>query len=322
MKKSTSEKLNFIKKHAHRYWGTVCLVVAICVLIVSGSMAAYTNFSMARRVVTLKDGGLVMFSSNLLYTEGKNTVVDEYRNRKVTTTNNSFTVEIYNYVMGDASSYNNQDIKYSLKVTLLSESSNPSGYGIHINDTDTSYVLSEQDGSYSVNLQNQELLGNQASKVSYTISIPEEDKNGARIRIEAIPEESSYAATNNKKLAVGVIIGNLVLDKNWKGEILDSQSERVPKDYDGFNYAISGYGSGSITLSWNSAYLEVSPWFLEELNQSVTEENGWKKITFPVGGEGQPEAYQTQFYWSGKNRNITWAELKGAILLNYTAENE
>lgn len=317
------ERWNFIRKRFSTYWGTFCLVGALLVLGISGTFAAYTNFSMARRVVSVKDGSIVLFASNLLYTEDKSVQNSGYQNRRISLTGNTFAVEVYNYILADKDTFNNQTIQYTFRVSLVSSSHSPTGYAVLMNDEVHPFTLIE-DGTYGVSLTNQTLSGNQASKNSYTIQVPDTDKNGIRLIIEAIPDESSYPATNNKKLASGIVIGNLSLEKNWTGQFIDSRKQGEkdlnPKDYDGFNYGISGYGEGTITLSWNKQFLEINPWFVSDVNASVTNNTVWKSICFPVGGDSDyiQTAAQIQFYWASLSQDISWEDLAGYVEVSFT----
>jgi hypothetical protein len=74
---------------------------------------------------------------------------------------------------------------------------------------------------------------------------------------------------------------------------------------DGFNYDITGRGTGTITLSWNTKYITISPLSLQNLEkelESISAEISYPdgadqpKISFPVGGENQASRYTFQFY--------------------------
>ena len=333
MQRGNTNYCNRIKRWLKRYWGTVCLVSAVFVLCLSGTWAAYTNFSVARRVVSVKDGSTVLFTSNLLFTEDKLVSSDSYRNRKITlNSSNQFSLEIYNYVFGDKTTYNNHSIEYLLQIKLISQSLKPSGY--IVSDGSQQYALTLQDGAYSVSLDNQTLAGNKLSKNSYIIQVPEEDKNQVYLCIEAVPTEQAFSATNYKKLGAGILIGDMVLEKNWSGRILDLQDGLGPNQYDGFNYEITGFGQGTVVLTWDASRIDISPWFEENISEYIVDssnesvQNGWKLLKFRVGGENQPSAFQTQFYWVSEPPSISkdqvelqkewWKKIKDSILLTYS----
>lgn len=300
---------NLMKK----YWGTMSLLAAMLLLFIVGSFAAYTNFSSVRRVISVKTDDRVLFSSNLLYCEERNTESSSYKDKKITLTgSNNFVVEVYNYNLGDTSTYNNKTITYTLKATVYTGSESVSGYAVKT-DTEQSVAFSgtESEGIYTAELTDQELAGSSLSKKRYTFSVPESDKDKMQICVEAIPGDSSYGATSQKKLAAFIITGERILQKTWEGRFLDERTDRTPDDYDGFNYEITGNGQGEVTMTWDSGILKISPWLASQVVNGST-------IQFSVGGEGQPSAYQVQFYKADSwNPDIGWEQLLGAVTVTF-----
>lgn len=306
-----------MKSWMKKNWGMACLLGAVVLLCITGSLAAYTNFSYARRVVAAKTENRTLFSSNLLYTEDKTTESGLYRTKKITLSqNNSFLIEIYNYQLGDTKTYNNQTITYTLQCTLLASGDSVSGYSIQSGET--TYSFSAQDGNYVATIKNQTLERNVLSVNRFVFNVPEADRDKMKLCIEAIPEETSYNATNSKKLAAVILTGEMTVEKNWTGRLLDSQDGRSPNQYDGFNYEISGNGQGTVTLSWDTSVLKISPWFEGDTGGTLNTVDGWASIEFSVGGDDQPLSYQTQFYWIGKPQNIDWQPLSQKIKVSFT----
>jgi hypothetical protein len=70
------------------------------------------------------------------------------------------------------------------------------------------------------------------------------------------------------------------------------------KDYDFYNYVITGSGSGKLDIMWNPDYFDVSDFFFNTalsgvrfynnitepvtINDSTSDYNGWKKVTIEV----------------------------------------
>ena len=283
-------------------WGLVCLLAAVLLLCISGTLMAYTNFNSVRRLVSVNSDSNVLFYSNLLYAEPESTEKSDYRTKKLTLTGNQFTLNIYNYFPGDTATFNDQDITYTLRCTLLSDSNNGSGY--LVNGT----PFSKSDGTFGAVLSKQKLPGNVTSMNSYSVVIPDSEEDIIRIRIEAIPEgDASYAATKQHKLAAVVLHGELTAEDQWTGRIIDLQEGRSPADYDGFNYEISGTGAGTVTLTWDASKLKLDPWFRVAVNGKLSDSGN--SLTFSVGGEDQPSAYQLQFYWASQNRVSDWKDM-------------
>ena len=282
-------------------WGLACLLAAVLLLCISGTLMAYTNFNSVRRLVSVNSDSNVLFYSNLLYAEPESTDESDYRTKKLTLTENKFTLNIYNHFPGDTATFNDQDITYTLKCTLLSDSNN--GAGFSVDDT----AFSESDGTFGVELPNQTLAGNKTSMKSYSIAIPDLETDIIRIRIEAIPEGASYAATKHYKLAAVVLHGELAAEDQWTGRLIDQKEGRSPADYDGFNYEISGTGIGTVTLTWDESRLKLDPWFQDAVNGTLSDSGN--SLTFSVGGADQPSAYQLQFYWASQNRVSDWKDM-------------
>lgn len=308
-----------------KYMILLCLLVFVGILCTSWTYAAYTNFSSARRVVSVRAGERVLFSSNLLSVENSVTDPMLYQSKRIvlTTAENGetyFVVEIYNYDPGDVTVFNENDITYTLRVTVDSETYED--YDINNNNV----TFHEQNGEYIGEISGQKLKGGELSKHSFTIRVAEADKDRLSVRVEAIPDTESYKVTSQKKLAAIITAGELEVRKDWKGKFLDDQT-REPNAYDGFNYEISGNGKGTLTLSWDPVYLTINPWFPAEVGlsqENITDDvnhTGFKCISFSVNDN--QTAFQTQFYKADRwNSQIGWSAVTGGleskVIVTYT----
>lgn len=310
-----------LKKYIKKYWGTMCLLAAVLLLVVTGSFAAYTNFSSVKRVVSVKSRNQVLFSSNLLYSEEKDEISSGYKYKKITlntdldTQEKYFTVEIYNYNIGDTSTYNNKTITYKLNATVYTDIENAAGYMVN----GTSFQ--ESNGSYFVELPGQQLLNDSFHSNSYKFIVPQIDADQVKICVEAIPDVDSYSATDNRKLAAYVTTGEVEMEKNWAGHFLDETEGRYPYQYDGFNYEISGNGYGKVILTWETDKLQISPWFPKEVGVNNPDLSSGT-IEFGVGGANQPSAYQTQFYPVNKESLAEWRILTDAVAVKFEKSKE
>lgn len=353
MQKNNQKGKNCIKKWALQRWGILCFVCSVVLLVISGTLAAYTNFTMARRVVTIKDGSTVLFTSNLLYQmpypQGGNLNPKSYRTRQVKLgEDGTFTLEVYNFAPG-VTTQNDSQITYTLQITLLRPEYDSSAvYQIEANKTTIDWKTGEgANGAFGV-------------KVGLTLEAGKRDTNtikfkvpdNVQLQIEAIPDSNSLLATKNYMLASKITVGNLSSEKNWVGEIVDTKESLSPADYDGFNYSISGNGEGNITLYWDPTVFEISPWFIADLKKQgllsdgvttpseVPSTNpgndpaydagkaGWNYLQFHVGTEANAEAFVTQFYWkdvpkvlapSFYLKNLTWEYIQGKIVCEFEA---
>lgn len=306
------QKMKWIKEYGI-VLGVLLLVFSLGI---AGSYAAYVNYNSAKKVVATGETTKVFFSSNYLYLVNQSET--SYRLRRILPTMTAdgtgytFTVQICNYVYGNRDQVNEKDITYHLIVSLRAAD----GGELPENSGTVTVNQTEIGNTGQLTTEDTTLPGKQAKMDSYTIFIPKELRDTIRIEIVAEPDSASYAAVANQKLAVILTIAEQKMVNTWTGRFIDDQ-QTEPRKYDGLNYEISGTGKGTITLTWSASVLQISPWFLEDVN---ARDVGAGTCTFDVGGENQPDAYQLQFYKAGKNSlsGKSWEDLSGAVTVSFT----
>lgn len=304
----------------NRRWVIAWFVAASVLLVISVSFAAYTNFNSVKRVVSTKSDSEPLFSSNLLNLETSDAV--KYRYRQVTPNindgNATFILEIHNYQLHDVTTFNQKTIVYDLIATLQPQpGTDLTGQFVNFKIAETSF------NNETLTLTNESLAGGGENTNTYLFTIPAEYKDKVNIQIEAVPNNSSYDATKQQKLAAIVTMTEIVVSKTWTGEFIDT--ERSINDYDGFNYEISGNGQGTVTLKWKSDMLQISPWSAKQLSNSdptrSTDSDGeWSTLDFSVGNPDQPTAYQLQFF--KKSTIDSWEMLKTYVSVSFSEANQ
>ena len=280
-------------------WAVACLVIAVLILAVSGSFAAYTSFNSVKRVVsTGSTKNETRFSSNylsLVNLSEKAYPAKRIFPQEVKAENNvtgyTFTVQVCNYILGNEEAYNLNTINYTFTVELIpnSGSSLPDGIGdIQVNNAKLGTLKVEEQKTLS---------GGSANTDSYKFNIPLQLKDKVKFKIVAKPSDTtSQNATNGQMLAAVISLSDLIPTEDWTGKFIDVSNKSVLVDgYDAFNYEISGNGIGTVTLSWPES-LQISPWFLEDLkdrNIFVTTD-GNSSCIFEVNGD--TTAFQLQFF--------------------------
>ena len=286
--------------------------IGMLILIVSGSFAAYTSFNSVKRVVSTERRSDTMFGSN--YLTLLNLTDNNYSIRRITLSEeadkNTFTVKVCNYAWGDESLYNTKDITYTVQAKLIAMDGGnlPESIAqIKINDT-------EFNANGERKLTNQELKTGKAGENTYRFELPAELKNKIEIQIVVEPVSESVEAVNSQKLAAVISFADYESVKSWTGHFLDSQTGRIPADYDAFNYEISGNGAGTVTMTWPES-LQLSKWTT----------NG-KQVTGPYSFEvdGATTAVQFQFYRNPENKidAQTWAELEKLVTVTFEEKVE
>lgn len=291
----------------------IFLLAGAMLLAVYGSFAAYTNFNSVKRVVSTGTQSDTMFGSNYLTLMNLNDTSIPVKRISLAGNddNYTFTVQVCNYVWGDESLYNPRQISYTMKAELIPMNGGtlPGGCdGIKMGGTSFSV-----DGK--CNLSNQTLAKGDARINDYKIEIPTYLKDKIKIKIIAVPEQSSEEAVNFQKLAAILSFADYEVNKNWTGHFIDSQTH-TPDDYDAFNYEVSGNGAGTVTVTWKESLL-LSKWVTNDKQQN-------NSYTFNV--DGSTTAIQFQFYknpekWSASAPK-DWEALEKLVTVEFKEKNE
>ena len=284
--------------------------IGMLILIVSGSFAAYTSFNSVKRVVSTERRSDTMFGSN--YLTLLNLTDNNYSIRRITLSEeadkNTFTVKVCNYAWGDESLYNTKDITYTVQAKLIAMDGGnlPESIAqIKINDT-------EFNANGERKLTNQELKTGKAGENTYRFELPAELKNKIEIQIVVEPVSESVEAVNSQKLAAVISFADYESVKSWTGHFLDSQTGRIPADYDAFNYEISGNGAGTVTMTWPES-LQLSKWTTDG-----------KQVTGPYSFYVDGATTAVQFYRNPENKidAQTWAELEKLVTVTFEEKVE
>ena len=290
----------------------IFLLAGAMLLAIYGSFAAYTNFNSVKRVVSTGTQSDTMFGSNYLTLMNlSDTSIPVKRISLAGNDNNyTFTVQICNYVWGDESLYNPRQISYTMTAELISMDGGSLPEGC--NDIKMGSTPFSADGK--CNLPTQTLATGDANTNKYKIEIPAFLKDKIKIKIIAVPEQSSEEAVNFQKLAAILSFADYEVNKNWTGHFIDSKTDRKPDDYDAFNYEISGNGAGTVTVTWNESLL-LSKWATNDKQQ-----NG--SYTFNV--DGSTTAIQFQFYKNPEKWKALedWEVLEKLVTVKFKEQNE
>lgn len=314
------EKLKKTAKRAGISWVTVWMIVAALILTGLVGYASYTGVTMVKRVISTKAGAGLLFSSNYM-TTGTLTSI-EYGNYSdyldgegnPLSTNPTYTMNVCNYSQGDkATWYTSSNISYTVTAELLmnerytseeaealedasleGQYKKPSAtdigtkqFGIKYS-SDASYQYFSSDnlkinlpptGTYTLNK-------NAATADDFIILIDKSElqSNAPNFWIKLTATPTSVAGGEVE--AIDGYLGlckNASGDANWTGMIGDESY--TSKDYDAYNYIISGNGSGTFYFAWDDDKVKPNEFAL--LN---------------YGSGSTPLATATMSDWSGFNR--------------------
>lgn len=301
------------KRIRHGRMAGMLFILGTLALVGYGSFAAYTSFNSVRRVVSTGTQRDTMFSSNYLSLLNLNDMT--YQTKRISFSGEEetcvFKVFVCNYVWGDESLYNPKNITYTVTVraVMLDGESVKNYSGIKLNGK-------EPDDSGEWTLKDQILKSGKANSGQYKFELPADLKNKVKIQMIAEPsDESSKETVNNQKLAAIFSFADYEVTKSWSGHFLDSKTNRTPKDYDAFNYEISGNGAGTVKVTWKEG-LQLSKWAKGTLGTGNTYE-------FKV--DDSTTAIQFQFYRDPENPladKISWEDLEKLVTVTFTEDAE
>jgi len=322
---------NFLKK----YWIVIWLLVTSLSLVsVIVTQAAYNKTSTVKSVVARVGTVGKHFSSNYLQAGSDMVNVPMYVNAEDTEPGDY--IRIFNYPYGNPGDPYYRQITYTLSMKLVYYNSNTDRYEAataeivgdrYITATldGSTYTFGKDENGYS-NLGDtftpvtSALAGatastdsmkltystNQVSTLSSNTALPAQPKLYLEITAKPTPE-NTYLDLETIQARIDLKLNGTVIPVTWSGYFNETASS--PSLLEGFNYVIAGVGSGSITLSWNSDYVELNQNFITELGLTPPAGSGRKSITFPVDSN-TVSRYDTQFYWTGaQGTDITWNDM-------------
>lgn len=312
-------KNTFGKIKKNRLILVLALSLALAVLISAGTTyAIFTNSNHAQRTIAPYGSAGDKFSSNYLSkTIGTNLRTVFVTDARLTP---STVVTICNYDQGNQVQPNENNITYSITAKLVYFS------GSDYSDVDEAYLNDFTDYSINVKKGNgSQIIFGYGNNLTYTFSGNGMTGGIAQSDPYTISFSPNFASNQpNLYLQLTVTGGPVNLagifktgvraagaTNTWIGEFRDSTTS-APSDYDGFNYRISGSGSGTFTLTWDNTKVALSYESIREHGFSVSTSGNLSSITLSVDSDVL-SVYDLQFY----KVNITnedWDDMTGSVV--------
>ncbi len=299
------------------------------------SLAAYTNSRYAQRTISTFPAGGDRFSSNhLAKTYSRNNVKTVY------TSDDSedpvVIVTVCNYEQGKQSLTYESDIPYTFTVRLVKYDDNAEEKYVPVTADDfdgesdplyacKDYEINVRKGEESATLKGSgnlsyvftgTLTGNEICSDAYKFTF---DVEFATVKpnlfVEVVATSTLLVGTLPTLRAVfkADVSTQGTVANLWTGDFNDSTQGRTPEDYDGYNYKISGIGSGTFTLQWDGSKVELLDIYLLTLGATPTQvgETSYYQITFAVNA-GETAVYELHFQKKNIN-DETWGQMNGLI---------
>ena len=294
-------KYRFIKK-LKRSWLAIWIAFAAAALSTIGVLAAYTSVSSVKRVVSTQKGAGMLFSSNYLTTDEN----DLPRMITFSSMENSpcVTVNVCNYPQ-TMIKHNDKDITYTMTVELVDSNGNA------VTSADYSVEYGGEKKTFESNSKIEfsplKLTADDFNKHEFVLTFDKSQltKSDIYMKVTATPTDQAELKPLSAKL--GVIYINDNTSATWTGTFIDNATS--PKDLDGFNYRLSGSGEGTVTLTWNTNYVDISPWFKNTYKLTISKDSsGIATATLKVNS-AEKNQYDIQFYrTNGINANEVWSD--------------
>lgn len=265
----------------------ICLILEVLILITGGTLAIYMSQDHQRSVVRNRDNDTIRFSSDKLYRVVGGTEAQKYY-YPMGKDARTMTFSVCNYDQAKSTLFNEKRIEYDISFQV---SNGTDGFQYEISNGKKNQTI--MNGN-SVSFTGDSLTGGKMSANSYTFTFSEGDFNKVELLVEVTPKDQIL--TQNRILN-GILIPieyATTQGVTVKSEFTDSTRAK-PDQFDAYNFAVSiSGGSGNVLITWNSAQLDIDPFFQE--GKHVTSEGNFSTITVPMNSEDVTGTYLIQFY--------------------------
>ena len=301
-------------------------VILTVIVTVTGIFAAYTNSRHAQRTIAAYDTTGYRFSSNVL---GEGYAKDNIKTMYTTDAlrDPSTVVTISNYERGKQTRPNESNISYTLTARLVKYDAEQEARYVPV---DAAYITANDLSDYSVTITKGSdtvtldgsnlssttdfggtLVGGASNSDAYTVTFSAEfatEKPNLYLEMTATP------VSNVLPTLRGIIKADMRLagaTNAWTGAFHDDTTY-APAAYDGFNYLISGVGSGTCTLSWDSTKVALSYVSIRDLLSITGATQSGDSVTFPVDSN-EVGRYEVQFYKVNVGSE-TWSDMNTSVV--------
>ena len=262
--------------------------LAVIFLLLAGTLAAYTSLSNAKRTISTV-GSKQLFSSNILLEYEKEDDIQGDSMSFSKDGDSTFKVSVCNYSQDNLEKYASEDINYTIKVSLMDQN------GKEVTDHSILSRYKWNDTSFS-DLKNNItycLTKGQKSQHIYSITVPSEYMKGYKIKIIAEPQKNGY-----RSLGRIISFSEDVSSSEWKIDYLNDELAQNAYDLGCINTRLTGSEHAKLTLTWDTAHVQIDPWFLEDIQKVTGVYIGHtdNSLTFEAGGDSGSNQYDITFY--------------------------
>ena len=348
-------------KKLKKHWITVWLVAAVLAVGAFVAFASYTGIYSVKRVVSMKPSAGVLFSSNSMQTYATTSSIAA---RHLTTSQSSgkytYNLTVCDFAQSDPLTryvsdtglgytltaqlcvkinnvyypVNDTNVDNEIKTDALSRDFSiqfVSNGGTDVSSGEEVHSLSDGNVvTYSSQVispqQTGRVLPNGTNKYAITFDEYELGDNQTidyYVKVMATPVDGSL----DNIACYLYLTKSIAQDSAWSGTLLETSGTSPLADYDAYNYIVEGSGTGTVTIRWNSSFIDVSELFLAQNGITVfTEEEDddgyiWKHFDLDVGSEVSGTVinrYEFQLFKNNENGN--YSNVPSYISCSYVAD--
>ena len=307
-------KMNrFKKKFKKQYILIAVLIILVLSFAIVGLAEYLKGQNSAKRVVANIAGMGQLFDSNYLMSGPASLTTISFP--KTQTGKCVIDLKIYNYFHSDPGKAYQGALTYKLVAQLVNEQGNPiseddigsysgqigisadngSNYTYFVNyDSTNGYYLNvgtdvkggSEDIPYEPDTDGKYKPTDHSYKLCFPVTFLTV-KPDIYIKLTAIPSDARELSSISGIL--GVSLQGESLNQGWDGMYNDSQALT---GYDGLNYLISGSGKASITIRWDSRYIDINQYNLSDYSLGTPTTKTidgvlWKELTFNANSDDE-----------------------------------
>ena len=292
------------------------VLLILSLLVTSGilSYAKFTNSLYAQRTVAAYDSVGERFSSNYLAVGGgvRTVSVASVLEQPIAI------VTVCNYEQGKQMYPNTLDIDYDVELELVKLSG--TSYVPATAGEVGAHEISVSHGGNTVYLNSGNLSDDEtfsgtlyaeggATSDAYTVVFGEY-QNTIFLRMTVKPDQNLNLEDLSGVLKAEVKMAGA--SSSWTGSFQDATGN-TPSSYDGFNYRVTGVGSGTFTLQWDPSKVGLSAMSRLTLLAIAGATEDGSSITFPVNAE-DVNLYDLQFY-KVNITSETWDDMTSSVVI-------
>ncbi|MBO4432110.1 MAG: hypothetical protein J5852_01125 [Clostridia bacterium] len=305
----------------------VAIILCVALVVIFTTNAIFTSVRNAQRTIAAYNTEGDRFSSNYLL---KGNLRDNVRTVYTTDSGSDIyaVITVCNYQQGRQTLPYEDTINYTLTARLVKYDDATVAKYVPVDaayisaQSLTSYTITISDGTTTHTIGNTTLsdtfsatlTGGTANSKAYTVNFSSDflsdpsNPPNLYLELSAVPN-IQYLPTISGVFKPELRAAGAT--DNWTGSFRDNQSS-APSAYDGYNYQITGTGSGTATISWDATKVTLSDVSLDLLLSIDGSSKSGNSITFPVDSDVESR-YDLQFY----KKNITsetWVQMASQVI--------